>query len=477
MRALLIPVVIPLFIVAAYFGWSWYQVKNFMDLLVKDAAPFATITYESIPIAYKGQYSVKGIEIDPFNSGLTTRIEELKLTSGDWHLMALKGTPLDSGDWPNSMSLQLTNLAFDSEATVESNPLVAIMLEQPVLVGCSKSDGQPVVMRDLGMGVLNSDVSAAYAFNPESQIANIVFESSTAKMGTASFGMDFELNGKTLNQNALQLNAPQLLAVTLDYLDQGYNRLLVDHCAKQAGVSSDEFLQQLASSTKAQAEQLGLAIPDSILALYPEALKPGASYKAAIDFKQPLPLGKSATNVDVGQLMESVDVKMTLNKQTLELNDIMSAIAILGQSAASGGYPQPSLGYDPSESMASVIGQEGVSGQLQEQQIARIEAAATAPSSPSVGNPSSSSLSKSPEKTSAAAPAKPKPPEYKEISVSQVSQSVVGKQIKINTYNGRFIEGEVLRVLNNRMIVRQQIGTGTADIPLMFKNAARIQVK
>lgn len=461
MRALWIPVLIPVLVLSAYLGWSWYQVKHVMDELIKDAAPYATLSYESIPLAFKGEYTVKGLTIDPLDSGVLLSIDQAKLVVDDWQTMFLQGTPFEKGDFPNAMSLSLSGFSFDTQARSDSQPMMAILLEQPVLQGCVKSNGQPVVMRDLSMGVINSDMTFDYRFNPENQIANVNVATSMAKLGAASVGIDFEIGRDKLNKQALQLNPPQLLSISLDSQDQGYNQVLLDRCVSGSGMSLDEFAQANIEMMQAEFLPLGLNVPEPLIELYPELLKPGATLQVALDFVHPIPLtGAPAIMGDV-ELFNLIDLKVSVNNKKLDVTEMLQAMIQQAQEGALSAVPNleevetPKGGF-VNESKSAIVKEESEPLALFKPRVNAVVEE---------------------QKEEKVVVKKEKRPEFVTLAINQIDRSLEGKTIKADTFNGHRVEGQVIKVFNNRMLLRQQIGTGTAEIPLMFKHLMRMQIK
>lgn len=457
-RRLFIPLLIPLLILAAYLGWNWFQVKRFMDSLAEQAAPYASISYQSIPIAYKGEYSVKGVSIDPFDAGIPIRIDEVKLKTPDWQLMLLAGTPLETDQIPQQVSLLFSGLKFNTEARADSQPLLAILLEQPLLQGCNKADGRPVVMRDLQYGELNSTVELSYRFDPASQIVNINTDVLTARMSAMNIGIDFDVNADKLSKQALTLNPPQLLGVSVDYQDQGYNARLVDLCAESQGVSAEAFIDQQVKQAVDQAGQVGMQLPEQVQALYRELLLPGVDAKLALDLRHPLPVNVASQALNADSILDTIDIKMSINQQPVAMPELLIA---LNQSMA-GTMPtvvdQPGL-LQP-ELAAPQVTQSSEPEPVEENQTAPVTTqAAVAESTPEPASPAPVSR-----------------PEYQTVAANQLTSSMEGLEVKVDTHNGHLVTGEILKVTNDRMIVRQEFGNGVAEMPLLYKNARRIQV-
>lgn len=461
MRSLWTPVLIPVVILSAYLGWSWYQVKYVMDELIKNASPYASITYESIPLAFKGEYTVKGIEVDLFDSGAVTRINLAKLKSDDWQLMFLEGTPFQSDDFPESMSLALTGVEFDTDLQTKGQPLAAMLLEQPVADGCLKTNGQPVVLKDLALGTVNSDMTFEYRFNPENQIVNAFFNANTARIWSMGIGVDFDIGHSKLNKKLLLQTPPRILSVSIDALDQGYNQKLIDLCTDAGNITKEVFVQRNLEGIQAQLAPLGMVIPESLLTYYPELYIPGASFEAALDFTRPMPIDGWSAFIADADLLSLIRLRISVNQKTFDVTESLQAMNQQRQLE----LPEPSLFSEVSEADSLVENDS-----LSVEPLAQFKppVAALEPTNSNEPQQAKEVTEKQPSK---------KKLEFVTVLVSQINQSAVGKKVRVNTFNGHLVEGEIIKVLNNRMHIRQEISNGTAEIPLMFKNIDKLQVK
>lgn len=463
MRALWIPLLIPLLILATYLGWSWYQVKYVMDELIKSAAPYASVTYDSIPLAFKGEYTVKGIKVDLFDSGAITSIRSAQLKSDDWQSMLLQGTPFQQDALPESISLSLTGVEFDTGVQAEGTPLVAMMLQQPIADGCLKEGGQPVMLEDLALGTLYSDIVLSYRFNPENQILNASLNTNTAKIWSMGVGVDFDIEHRQLNKKLLEKTPPRILSATIEALDQGYNQKIIDVCTQSGNVTEEEFVQRSLEGLKAQLAPLGIEIPEPLLAYYSELFEPGASFEAALDFISPMPIGGTSTLMADVDFLNSIELKVSINQKTFDITSSLQTISQKRQSASVESAVSPEVDVDGRQSIA----EDQVAEPLAQFKSSAVEVEE---------QPKKLQDSLSTQSPVEKLPAKKKA-EFEVVLVGQINQSVVGKKVKADTVNGHLVEGEIIKVLNNRMLIKQEIGNGTAEIPLMFKNVYKLRVK
>ncbi len=472
MRALWVPLLIPVLILSVYLGWSWYQVKYVMDELTASVSSFATLTYETIPIAFKGEYSVKGVEFDLFDSGVVTRVETIKLTTNDWQQLLLQGTPWQNGRLPDDATLSFENVQFDSRVRTE-NPLVAIMLEQPVMHGCLKKDGQPVVLRDLELGMMRSDITAEYRFNPESQIVNASLNANTRGIGSVGIGADFDINDKVISRDRLELHPPQLMSINIEALDQGYNETLISHCTQASQITTEAFIQKNLATLNAQLASVGLQTPSEFVRIYPQLFDAGASVKLAIEFKHPLPMEGSALMPDVS-FLDLIEVRAAVNGKRLDIGDSLkelSSSVVESRAAMSG--------VDVINNNGFISSDRDFGKELDSQESEKV-GGVLLPATPTKVIPKQSAVtSTTVVSKQESLPVKPAKPElsFTAVSIKDINRSAVGKVVKVETVNGRSVEGEVIGVLNNRMLIRQQIGTGDAEIPLLFKHVRRVQLK
>lgn len=458
-RLLLWPVLIPALIFAAYMGWCWFQVKRFMDGLTEQIAPYAALTYEGIDLGLKGDYGVKGVRLYPIGSGIPVSIDKVQLLTEDWQSFILLGTPVERAELPHHATLSLLNIQIDSGQVLSSNPFTAAMMSQPLLQGCQNSQGEPLLISDLELGPMTWDMKLSYKFDPVSQFVNAKADILIAQLAALQVQFDLDVNGDHFSKQAFGLNPPQLVGASFGYQDQGYNRKLVATCADAAKQSAEAFLASQQQLIQQTLDTMG-AGADTILATrLGELLQPGTSIDMSVELPQPLSFGPSAPSVDPAEVMNSLDLKMAINGKALANPERLFAVnqqrqlssqqlSSAGDSVKSGAVAEAMVEKSPVP----------LPDKVQSESVTQISQAEPIPESPL--------------RAEEAAVAQG----FEEIAVSRLSNAHLGSRVRIDTLNGNWVEGEIIRVTRDRLLVRLKIGNGVAESPVLYRNISKLEI-
>lgn len=427
-------------VVAAGYGFYWYQVKSRADDMVRQLAPFAQVNYGSVYAHPDGTVGVDDLTITPLQMHAPVSIETVRVRA-DGPLFFLFG-----GDAPPeqlNISLQQVRQGLDSELfrtiqqqsdlLLEDNPLYV----SPNALGCGNVRQFDVnTMKRMGFNELVMDLDLHYRGDTRARKVNLNMLVDIQDMAETRMEMAFSADPGQLKNPMMASGNARLETLSFSYKDQGYNQRRDRFCASEANVKPAEYQQQHQVLFEQWLNSNNIELPPSLLAAYSELQGPGADMALSM---RPVG-GVGAAEVMMQEpmaLLQSLNIQFSINDKPLALDTIdwpglMSGLAAAGNSKdigrSSPTEPETVVAATLPEEAGSEIEKNALSGNKPQREL----------------------------------------PIRKRFRVTPLAElpEYLGAQVRIFTYFGNDVEGVLTHAGATSIRVEQRLQQGLAEFPL-----------
>lgn len=453
MRKLGAGVVVLVLIVAAAYGFYWYQVKSKADELAQQMAPFAEVRYGSVYAHPDGTVGVNNLVITPHQMHAPVSMDAVRIRAGS-PLYFLFGS--DSPPEQLSVSLQQVRQGLDSELfrtiqqqsdlMLESNPLYV----SPNALGCGSVRQFDInTMKRMGFAEMQMDINMNYRGDVQARKVSLDMFMDIQDMAETRIEMAFSADPNQLQNPMMASGNARLETLSISYRDRGYNQRRDRFCAAESGVKPAEYQQQHRQMLTQWLEASGVVLPETLLAAYFDLQQPGAGL--AMSMRPVGGVGAAELMMqDPMSLLQSLNLQFSVNDKPLSLDgvqwpDLMTSLAMAGNPGRSA--PSSDSGM-PTE------------------QVAEAEQAQAA------------SASDQPAVVAAPAPAPRPEPVRKRYQTTPLAElpAYLGAQVRIFTYFGNDVEGQLVHADQNSVRVLQRLKQGMAEYPLDYERIQQAEV-
>jgi len=435
MRKLGTGVVVLVALAAAGYGIYWYQVKRQVDGLVQRLSPFAQIRYESIHLHPDGTVGVDGLIVTPHQLHAPVSIETVRLRAGGplYFLTGAQSPPKQLDISLRQVRQGLDSAPFrelqrQSDLMLESNPLYV----SPAALGCGGvRQFDTNTLRRMGLSEWVMDLDLDYRVDTKKRRGRLNLLADLQGLAQLQIKMEFSADPSQLQNPMMASGNARLETLSFSYADQGYNQRRDRFCAAEAGVEPAEYRQRHRQLFMQWLQAGGVELPDNLLAAYFELRQPSA--EMALSLRSPGGVGMAEV-----MLQEPVALLQSLDAQ-LSIND----------------KPQPFAGIDWPALAAELAraGKPGRVGAVAEAEAAEKDKAA--PAQPRFA-------------AAVAASQRPERGESKRYRPTPLQElpAYVGAPVRIFTYFGNDVEGQLVHADKQGIRVIQRLEQGFAEYPL-----------
>lgn len=447
MRKLGAGVCVLVLIVAAAYGFYWYQVKSQADDLVQQMSPFAQVRYGSVYAHPDGTVGVDGLTITPHQMHAPVSIEAVRIRAGS-PLFFLFGS--DTPPERLNISLKQMRQGLDSELfrtvqqqsdlMLESNPLYV----SPNALGCGSVRQFDInTMQRMGFNEMLMDVNLDYRGDNQARKVQLNLFVDIHDLAETRMEMAFSVDPSQLQNPMMASGNARLETLSFSYADRGYNQRRDRFCAAEAGIKPAEYRQQHRQLFVQWLNASGVELPDSLLAAYFDLQQPDADMALSL---RPVG-GVGAAEVmmqDPMTLLQSLNLQFNINGKPLALDGI--------------DWPELMAGL-------AMAGNPGRAGRLPQEEAEEAVAAATeAESEASAGDVSPQMAEPAPAVVQRAS-VQPVSKRYQPTPLAELSDHL-GAQVRIFTYFGNDVEGQLVHADKQGVRVLQRLKQGVAEYPL-----------
>lgn len=453
MRKLGTGVVVLVLIVAAAYGFYWYQVKSKADELVQQMAPFAEVRYGSVYAHPDGTVGVDDLVITPRQMHAPVSMDAVRIRAGG-PLFFLFGS--DTPPEQLNISLRQVRQGLDSELfrtvqqqsdlMLESNPLYV----SPNALGCGGVRQFDInAMKRMGYDEMLMDINLNYRGDVQARKVSLDMFMDIQDMAETRIEMAFSADPGQLQNPMMASGNARLETLSVSYRDQGYNQRRDRFCAAESGVKPAEYQQQHRQLLSQWLDGNGVALPETLLAAYFDLQQPGAGM--AMSMRPVGGVGAAELMMqDPMDLLRSLNMQFSVNDKPLALDgvnwpDLMTNLAMAGNPGRSA----------PSSDSDQQADQVTESDQAQ---------TASAPDQPAVAT--------------TVAPAPRPEPVRKRFQPTPLAElpAYLGAQVRIFTYFGNDVEGQLVHADQSSVRVLQRLKQGVAEYPLEHDRIQQAEV-
>lgn len=451
-------------VAAAVYGTYWYQVKNKVDELAEQLAPFADVQYGTIYAHPNGTVGVNALSITPLAMHAPISISQVRIRAG---------TPLDlllgSDEPPEELFVTLAGVEQSMESAFfhelqkqmdlvrEANPLYI----SPAALGCGNIRQFDVnAVRMMGYRDLEMDVELHYRGDDVAR--KITFEAmvDVRNMGETRMKMAFSADPRQLKNPLMATGSARLDAFEVDYRDTGYNQRLTSLCAREAEMQPATYRRHHHELFARWVEVNGIELPDAWMAAYADLQQNGARMSLALT-----PIGGFGSaemmvmSDDPRYLIEKLNPSVTINDTALDLNGVQWN-ELLVQVAQAGSGTRVARERQPVPVVDEVVAEEVVEA------VVDADASAVTVTDP---------VETAAPVTKITRVAKPRAKSFQETPVAKLGGHV-GAHVRIFTYFGNDVEGRLVAVDADGIRVEQRLAQGMAEYPLEYARIQQVEV-
>lgn len=462
MRRLGTLLVVLVLLVGAAYGIYWYKVKTSIDDLVEAAAPFAQVSYGAIYAHPDGTVGVNKLEVTPSGSYEPITVDAVRVRPGSpmyW---------LTGGDEPpetlnvhfqrleqglNSGVLKAMQQQIDLQR--EANPLHV----SPTALACGDVRHLDVnALRGMGYRSLETDLNLHYSGDQQTRKLEFSILADIDGLAELKFDMRFSADPDQLRNPMQATGTARLEKFELNYTDKGYNSRLAVFCARESGVTAPEYRAEHFRLYRAWLDSNGIEIPDSWFQAYQDLQGKGGRLTVSLNPIGGFGAGEMMMAQDPVYLIQKANPAVEVNGKQLPLDGV-DWMALITQVSQAGN--------------AAAIARENGASETVEEPGAEVETTDT------------ESVADSAEAPAEAAPAavssrssRRQQPEARGFKLTPKEQlgDHLGAQVRIFTYFGRDVSGQLVSVDSDGIRVSQRLAQGKAEYPLEFSRIEQVEV-
>lgn len=245
-KLLLALALLPILVYAGLKGFLYYKTKEGVEQIITMARPFATISYEGIDSTLGGVIGLIGVKIQPVNLNDGLKIQSLDVQTPGLGFLLFGVRQASSGEIPERLRLSLRGLSLNMTGQLmgliedlqrnEQDPPTP-----PGLLNCGKvSRLTSREYTQLGYSQMVLDLGFGFEYDKRRQHADLKFDWAMRDAGAMTGSI-------TLDGIAPQLLAaggqPKLGPLRLEYRDRSFTEKLKHFCAKEAGLTPDQYVE------------------------------------------------------------------------------------------------------------------------------------------------------------------------------------------------------------------------------------------
>jgi len=234
---------IMLCVVGSYFFYQ-YKSKQIVTTLIEQLVPVADISYSDLTVDFEGKVALIGVEFSPVGYQDAVLIDKIDLISGS-ALSLMSADNWFEGDLPEALELQLSSVIFkvDSDFLHDSNRPLSKTVQQKTLWGmaCADSTDFFSLAKQLGLLKLQADVNINISSDPSSRIFKTAMSADVPGLVKGLFAFEihsvvpFEFYDRSV------LSRAKITHASAKITDLGFNLKRIRHCAKKEQIKEKHY--------------------------------------------------------------------------------------------------------------------------------------------------------------------------------------------------------------------------------------------
>jgi len=277
-------------VVGSYFFYQ-YKSKQIVTTLIEQLVPVVDISYSEMKVDFEGKVALVGVKFSPVGYQDSILIDKIDLVSGS-ALSLMGADKWFKGDLPEALKLQLKSVIFkvDSDFLQDTNRPLSKTVQQKTLWGiaCADSADFSSLAKQLGLLKLQADVNINISSDPSSRIFKTALSANVPGLVKGLFAFEissvvpFEFYDRSV------LSRAKITHASAQITDLGFNLKRIKHCAKKEQIKEKHYADFYNASVKLNMVGEGVAklpeLDESVLAFF----KPRSSISLQLTPKFPL---------------------------------------------------------------------------------------------------------------------------------------------------------------------------------------------
>ena len=424
-------------------GYIHHKVKKQVDQLVAAAMPFAYIEYGSIGSDLQGRVRINELVIQPRGVHDAVKVEQLAVVTPGLEYLLTGSDAVKRGELPERIGIELTgaNLNLKGSLTEMLEQAEAEQLGQRPAEGiaCSLSSNFITAQyRELGLEELVFDTR--FSFERGLTASQLIFKIDYSIRGLEQAEFTMTMDGLGNSVMSLAIATPQLQRITLNYTpDAEFSRKTLDYCASKQGVDVQTFINGLLEKSDEQyIQDLGFV--------------PGPGIRAAMKEMMQNPGELSV----VAQPHSALDLKTVHLYKPQDWPGLFGMIVKINDKEVSDlSFTLPDTPPGQGDEQRAAFSLPGLDLFGVQEQAAPAEAQPV----------KKSSGSRSPSGR----------PYYSIVARSEMN-TLVGREVRISTANGKRRSGRILSIRNGVIALEMRTHGGTLSTSVPIAAASKIEV-
>lgn len=438
MRKFALLIATPFLLYGTAIGYLWYEVKRSTDEMVQAAAPFATISYESIHTSLLGdEIGLDNISIKPVITQDEFRIEQVRLSAPHLGYFIAAGDKVKKGQPPENLGIQIERIHIDmhselftmleqmqKQAAMAQGDEEDMWLAHLDTLGCGEISTFTISdYQEMGFTTIVADASLNMTYDEQSKRTLITADTHADNLYELGVDLDFNVTPQAMANAALVNNIPKM---TIRYRDTGYYQLRNNYCAKQNQSSVAEYVDH---HINLLSNKLGATLPAQTLSSYRQFMLKGGAMKVGLAPTD----GQSLEGLQYyapADIIDMLGLTLTINNSKLDANLIQW-----------GNKPKATkLKPDTIRERPTVIREDVLQAKIK------------------------------PE------PQRPATPQLQTINVDDAA-NYIGKSVEVTTAEGMVRSGLLQDVNEDRILIEVKFRTGSLTFPVEYSKIDVLKVR
>lgn len=433
-------------------GYLWYDVKSNADKMIQSAAPFATISYDSIHLSpMADELGLNDIRIKPVMTEDEFRIERLHFYAPHAGYFISANQNMKKGNMPENLGVKIERIHVDLNSSIltmlEQSQQQAAMMQgqsnQMMLsnldaLGCGNKESFTLSdYRNMGIGDVVADIAVDIGYEESSNRTHIKIDSGVDNLYTLDANVDMDTPAQGVNAAQIANIMPE---VTLNYRDTGYYRLRNDFCAKSNESSTEEYIDR---HIRLLGEHLDAHFPQPTVDAYRKLMLKGGEMNIKLKPSSDLDLA-GLPFYKPADIIDMLGMKLTINGKRLDNSKIQW-----------GAKDDTAIAEKPP---------------VMEEKTPTVVAA------PALRPTPTHQPSPEPIAEVAPTPAPEKTTVYANIATADAG-NYLGKMIEVTTREGKVRSGVLDEINTQRIYLQIKLRAGSLNYPVEIANIERLRIQ
>lgn len=411
--------------IAGGFFLYQYKSKQIVTDLIEQFSPVLDISFTDLAVDLEGKVELFGVKIAPIGYQDVVLIDKVDIVSGS-ALSLIGASNWMKGGLPEKIDLQFLSVIFD----IDSDFMLPTKQEGPLApnvqtlwgLACTEQTDIHALAKELGLLRLQIDAQVKVELDPSGRVFKTAAAVSVPSLAKALFEFQINSNVSLDFYDRSIMSRAQITYASLNVADVGFNLKRTKFCAKQEDIKESSYpdffkaivqLKMLGEKNSVLPE-----LEESILAFF----KPGVSVVLRLKPDEPLYLPEAFDQSF--DLFEAKNLKLSINNQPVSTHYL------------------PMLRGHSIEILVEENEQEALT-EIKETVIKRTGVKQKA--------------------------------RFRSVDFAELF-SLQGKKIRLQTNVGKELEGVLLEVDEDKIIMRRRVEQGVVTYPIDKKNIATIKV-